>query len=400
MKILIIGSSSKEHALVWKIAQSKKLTKIFVAPGNPGCAQESKTTNIEIMSDNFNKLIAFAKHQAIDCVIPGTESSLISGITDQLQSVGITCFGPTLAAARLGGSTLWTQSFVLRHGIPVASHSPYAFSDSVKQSNPDITLSLSTLIDGYHILPLGLVRKYKRRDSSLVSPQTTGMAAFSDSDSGFGFGFGFGFGSNHSSGSDPSITPESIQEKAIEQIIRPCILGMLKEGYPFMGFLHTEIHVTDKGEVQLVEFKCCLEDLESQVILPRLGDDLLQLIKSTLSARLDNLAFQMDPRKAFVLTLTSKGYPESYETGKPISGLSSLFQQRNSDNKLPNNQSWKKIFHSGTRNEKGVLVTNGGRVLCITVIDQDLQKAKDLAYATAHNIQWDGKYFREDLVAG
>ncbi len=418
MKILIVGSGGREHALAWKTAQSPQVTKVFVAPGNAGTAQETKIENIPIKADDITALINFAQQNAVDLTIIGPEQPLVKGIVDEFQQLGLRCFGPTKAAAQLEGSKAFTKDFLDRHNIPTAQYANFTDITQaiayIHQMNVPIVIkadglaagkgviiahtqteaiqavqdmlagnvfgeaghrvvieeflegeeaSFICMVDGEHILPLATSQDHKARDNGDNGPNTGGMGAYSPA---------------------PVITSD-MHEKIMHEIIKPTVQGMITEGYPYTGFLYAGVMIDAEGNPKVLEYNCRLGDPETQPILLRLRSDLVELCLATLEKRLQDITVEWDSRTALGVVLASGGYPAQYATGLVIDGLSKVAQLEG------------KIFHAGTRENNQNILTAGGRVLCACALGNSVQEAQSNAYALVKHIHWEHLYYRTDI---
>jgi phosphoribosylamine---glycine ligase len=417
MKVLIVGSGGREHALAWKVVQSHLVTQVFVAPGNAGTTLESKVQNIPLSVDQISELVNFAQTNAIDLTIIGPEAPLAAGIVDRFQAVGLRCFGPSAEAAQLESSKVFCKNFLKRHHIPTAFYE--TFTDLAKatafieqQSLPIVIkasglasgkgviiahtkeeaietienmlsghsfgaaaaeivieqflegeeISFIAMVDGNHILPLATSQDHKTRDNGDVGPNTGGMGAYSPA---------------------PLVTP-ALQEAIMAQVMRPTVEGMKAEKIPFTGFLYAGLMIKN-GQINVLEFNCRFGDPETQPILMRMQSDLVPLCLQALEGTLDKATITWDPRFAVGVVLASEGYPGTYTKGKKIDGLA---------NPLPSHC---KIFHSGTKLLKDDVVTDGGRVLCITGLGDTLLEAQKQAYDAIQQVHFEGVFYRHDI---
>jgi len=416
MKILIIGSGGREHALAWKVAQSEKVQKVFVAPGNAGTAQEPKLENIPI--DDIQSLVNFAQQNAIDLTIVGPELPLVAGIVDKFQEVGLACFGPSKAAAQLEGSKVFTKEFLSRHNIPTATYAHFTEIDKatayIHQVGAPIVVkadglaagkgvivaqteneaiaavqdmlagnifgeaghrvlieeflqgeeaSFTCIVDGEHILPLATSQDHKARDDGDKGPNTGGMGAYSPA---------------------PVIT-KKIHARITTDIIGPTVRGMAAEGCPYTGFLYAGLMIDARGNPKILEYNCRFGDPETQPIMLRLRSDLVELCQAALDKRLHELTPVWDSRAALGVVLAAGGYPALYENGLVIKGLSYAAALEG------------KIFHAGTIEKEGQIATAGGRVLCACALGKTVHEAQSNAYALLKPIQWEGLYYRTDI---
>jgi phosphoribosylamine--glycine ligase len=418
MKVLIVGSGGREHALAWKCAQAARVTEVLVAPGNAGTAREPKVRNVEIAADDIAGLTRLAQEEGIDLTIIGPEGPLVAGIVDSFKHRGLQCFGPTRKPAQLEGSKAFTKEFLSRHGIPTAKSATFTrdtFDPSYvqKQRTPivvkasglaagkgvvivdSVTEAIATaramfdgqfgeageqviieeflegeeasfivMADGKNILPFASSQDHKRRDDGDHGPNTGGMGAYSPA---------------------PVVTP-AMHARIMKQVIEPTIRGLAKDGMPYTGFLYAGIMVAPDGTPNVLEFNCRFGDPETQPIMMRLESDLTELCEAALAGRLDQVKAKWDARAALGVVLAAGGYPESVRTGDVIEGLDEA-------GKLPG-----KVFHAGTRlDEEGRVVTQGGRVLCAVGLGANVRDAQREAYALADAIHWNGVQYRRDI---
>ncbi len=418
MKILIVGSGGREHALAWKAAQSPRVSKVYVAPGNAGTGMEAKLENVPIKEEDIKGLINFAKTQDIGFTLVGPEAPLVAGIVDEFQAAGLRCFGPSRAAARLEGSKAFTKDFLKRHHIPSADYQVFTDLDeatdyihnhpmplvikadglaagkgviiariraeaigavqkmlsgkSFGEAGRLVVLedflegeevSFTCMVDGEHVLPLATSQDHKARDDGDTGPNTGGMGAYSPA---------------------PVITP-GLHDRIMEEIIRPTVAGLAAEGCPYTGFLYAGLMIDHEGNPKVLEYNCRFGDPETQPIIMRLQSSLVDLCEAALEGRLDKMKIKWDPRPALCVVMVANGYPEGYEKGKSINYLPPLpsLEQR--------------IFHAGTAMKNGKLVTNGGRVLSTCAIGRNVTDAQAKAYRLARQIHWEDAYYRTDI---
>lgn len=417
MKILIVGSGGREHALAWKIAKSEKVTQIFVAPGNPGTVLESKVTNVDISATDIDALVAFAKEFRLDLTVIGPEAPLSLGVVDRFNEEGLACFGPTQKAAQLESSKAFAKAFMVKEGIPTAAyqsfHNPNLAKAYVrKQSLPivikadglaagkgvviaeSLTLAEQTIdamlqgkqfgeagqrivieeflkgeeasfiaiCDGKHAIAFASSQDHKARDEGDKGPNTGGMGAYSPA---------------------PIVTP-SIEEKVLKEVIQPALSGMANAGTPYVGFLYAGLMIAPNGDFKVLEFNCRLGDPEAEVLLMRLTSDLVELCQMALKQQLHRYQITWDPRPALGVVLASGGYPDHFQKGFTIDGLEELLANC-------------KIFHASTALHEGKVVNNGGRVLCVCAIAESLPIAKAQTYAQINKIHWEGMFYRKDI---
>ncbi|MBV1909983.1 MAG: phosphoribosylamine--glycine ligase [Kangiellaceae bacterium] len=417
MKILVIGSGGREHALAWKAAQSNEVSQVFVAPGNAGTAQEDKVQNVAIDSEDIDALLVFTQQEAIDLTIVGPEAPLCLGIVDTFTEAGQKCFGPTKGAAQLEGSKAFTKDFLARNNIPTAAYCNFteieAAKNYVKEVGTPIVIkadglaagkgviiaeteqhafeaiddmlagnkfgdaghrvvveeflvgeeaSFIVMVDGKNILPLATSQDHKARDNGDKGPNTGGMGAYSPA----------------------AVVTKEMHDTIMQQVIVPTVEGMTKEGNPYTGFLYAGIMISPEGIPKVLEYNCRFGDPETQPILSRLKSDIATLCLAALDKKLDQTSIEWDSRFAVGIVMAAGGYPESYAKGEVISGL---------DNQLEHT----KVFHAGTALDNGNIVTSGGRVLCVVALGDSVSEAQSLAYDRVSNIQWNKVYYRNDI---
>ena len=417
MKILVIGGGGREHALAWKAAQSKKVDIVYVAPGNAGTAHEPKMENVAIDAEDISALTAFAKAKQIDLTIVGPEAPLVLGVVDAFQAAGLRCFGPTQGAAQLEGSKAFTKDFLARHHIPTAAYGNFTDVDEaiayIRQQGAPIVVkadglaagkgvilaqtedeaiasvkdmlagnafgeaghrvvieeflsgeeaSFIVMVDGEHILPMATSQDHKARDDGDTGPNTGGMGAYSPA---------------------PVVTPE-IHARVMREVIEPTVRGMAAEGHPYTGFLYAGLMVSADGTPKVLEYNCRFGDPETQPILMRLKSDLVTLCNTALDGKLDTINTEWDPRPSLGVVLAAGGYPDSYNKGDIIEGL-------------PADTPISKVFHAGTAEKDGQIVTNGGRVLCAVALGDSVAAAQKQAYQLVDQIHWNGMYCRRDI---
>jgi len=420
MKVLIIGSGGREHALAWKVAQTPEVEHVFVAPGNAGTATEPKVSNVAIDVQAIPELKAFALEQGIGLCIVGPEASLALGVVDQFNQAGIPCFGPTQAAAQLESSKVFSKDFMQRHEIPTARYGSFTAVDEAKaylaqqtfpivikadglaqgkgvviaetqdealdaidsmlteqrfgQASHSIVieeflegeeLSFIAMVDtAQHILPFASSQDHKRRDDHDVGPNTGGMGAYSPS----------------------PLLNAALEQKVMKDIMHATVQALAKEGIPYSGFLYAGLMIDAKGEPRVLEFNCRLGDPETQPLLMRLQSDLVELCLSALTGSLDKAAIQWDPRPALGVVMCSEGYPSDYLKDLEISGLDQA-------NALPDT----KVFHAGTVQKNNQILTQGGRVVCVTALGKSIAEAQKHAYVACKLIHWPGCFYRSDI---
>ncbi|HWD21978.1 MAG TPA: phosphoribosylamine--glycine ligase [Burkholderiales bacterium] len=415
MKLLVIGSGGREHAIAWKLAQSPRVQKVFVAPGNGGTATESGLQNVGITA--IADLVAFARSENVQLTVVGPEAPLAAGVVDAFRDAGLRIFGPTRAAAQLESSKDFAKSFMARHGIPTALHRTFLSADLAKafvsQRGAPIVIkadglaagkgvvvaasiqeahaaiermmtqrslgeagarlvveeflqgeeaSFIVMSDGVNVLPLATSQDHKRLRDGDEGPNTGGMGAYSPA---------------------PAVTPK-VHARVMREIIQPAVQGMAQDGTPYVGFLYAGLMIDKEGNPKTLEFNCRLGDPETQPIMLRLKSDLLELIERAVGGALSEAEADWDRRTALGVVLAAHGYPEEPRKGDAITGL-------------PAPQPDCRVFHAGTRLEGKTLVTSGGRVLCVTALGDSVRIARTRAYEAVERIRFDGVQYRRDI---
>jgi phosphoribosylamine--glycine ligase len=415
MRVLVIGSGGREHALAWKLSQSPRASRVFVAPGNAGTAAEEGVDNVALAS--IPDLVAFARDEGIALTVVGPEAPLAEGVVDAFQAEGLKIFGPNRRAAQLESSKDFAKAFMVRHGIPTAAYATFgdaaaAHAHIERHGAPivvkadglaagkgvvvastaadahaavDMTLeqhrlgaagarvvieqflegeeaSFIVLADGRNVLPLASSQDHKRLLDGDRGPNTGGMGAYSPA---------------------PVITPR-IHAKVMREVILPTIAGMEKDGAPYVGFLYAGLMIDVAGSVTVLEFNCRLGDPETQPIMMRLKSDLLALIELALHAGLDQAQAQWDPRVALGVVLAAHGYPEAPRKGDAIEGLPAAGEDY-------------RVFHAGTALDGATVRVNGGRVLTVTALGHNVKTAQRRAYEVVGRIHFDGMQLRRDI---
>jgi len=418
MKILVIGSGGREHALAWKLAQSPRVAKVYVAPGNAGTAREAKCENVGIQATDVPALFAFARDRAIDLTVVGPEAPLAAGVVDTFRDGGLRIFGPTREAAQLESSKAFAKDFLARHRIPTAEYrvftelnpaldyihdrgAPIVIKadglaagkgvvvamtqaeaiDAVRdmlggqfgQAGARVVIeefldgeeaSFICMVDGQNILPMATSQDHKRVGEGDTGPNTGGMGAYSPA---------------------PVVTP-AIEARIMREIMEPTVRGMALDGLPYTGFLYAGIMIDQSGAPKVLEFNCRFGDPETQPIMMRLKSDLVGLLEAGIDGRLDAVGAAWDPRVALGVVMAAGGYPGEIRTADVIEGL---------DTPQPE---YVKVFHAGTRlDEAGRVVTSGGRVLCVTALGETVHEAQQRAYAAVDTIHFAGGFCRRDI---
>ena len=419
MKLLVIGSGGREHALAWKLAQSPRVGEVLVAPGNAGTACEPKCRNVEVSADDIDGLLRLAIGEGVALTLVGPEGPLVAGVVDRFREEGLRIFGPSADAARLEGSKAFAKDFLARHGIPSARYAVFTelepalvylrkqgapivvkadglaagkgviVAQSLDEAEAAVTdmlagnrfgeagsrvvieeflegeeASFICMVDGRHALPMASSQDHKRVGDGDTGLNTGGMGAYSPA---------------------PVITPE-VHERIMRQVIEPTVSGMLADGAAFTGFLYAGLMIDADGQPRVIEFNVRFGDPETQPILMRLDSDLLDLIEAALNRQLDRARPVWDARPALGVVMAAGGYPQSPRTGDAIRGL---------DAPVPEEV---RVFHAGTRlGESDDVLTAGGRVLTVCALGEDLAAARASAYAVIKGIGWNGEFHRTDI---
>ncbi|OYY95456.1 MAG: phosphoribosylamine--glycine ligase [Hydrogenophilales bacterium 28-61-23] len=423
MKLLVIGSGGREHALAWRLKQSPRIQKVYVAPGNGGTAREEGVENIDISA--IPELVAFALKEGIHLTVVGPEAPLAAGVVDAFRAAGLKIFGPTQAAAQLESSKDFAKQFMARHNIPTAAFATFsdataahAYLDArgapivikadglaagkgvVVAATPqeahaavDMMLadnalgnagarvvieeclfgeeaSFIVMVDGEQVLPLATSQDHKRLLDGDLGPNTGGMGAYSPA---------------------PVVTPE-IHAKAMREVIRPVVAGMKAEGATFTGFLYAGLMISPDGQIKVLEFNCRMGDPETQPIMMRLKSDLVTLLEAAVDGRLDQVEAEWDRRFALGVVMAAAGYPDNPRKGDAITGL----DEAGAPGKYSGGNDYH-VFHAGTAVQDDQIVTAGGRVLCVTALGDTVKMAQTRAYRAAEDIDFAGRQMRRDI---
>lgn len=416
MKILVIGSGGREHALAWRLAQSPRLQKVYVAPGNAGTAADPAMENVSVT--DIPGLIAFVRRENIALTVVGPEAPLAAGVVDAFRAVGLPIFGPTKACAQLESSKDFAKQFMVRHHIPTAKYETFTDAGlahayveaqgapivikadglaagkgvvvamTLEEAHAAIDMmlvgnkmgdagarvvveefmqgeeaSFIVMADGRHALAMATSQDHKRLLDGDKGPNTGGMGAYSPA---------------------PVVTPK-VHARVMREIINPTLAGMAAEGMPYTGFLYAGLMIDASGAPRVVEFNCRFGDPETQPIMMRLKTDLIELIEAALAGQLDSAAADWDRRVALGVVLAAHGYPDSPRKGDVISGL---------DTPEPENA---RIFHAGTAIQDGKTVVSGGRVLCVTALGESVREAQAHAYELLGQVHFEGMQYRHDI---
>jgi phosphoribosylamine--glycine ligase len=418
MKVLVIGGGGREHALAWKAALSPLVDQVFVAPGNAGTALEEHIENVDIDGEDIPALLDFALKKQIDLTIVGPEAALVKGIVDTFTAAGLKIFGPTGAAAQLEGSKAFTKDFLQRHDIPTAFYGNFTeigpaiayieekgapivvkadglaagkgvilaqtkdeaiaavkdmlagnkFGDAgarvvIEEFLYGEEASFICMVDGKNILPMASSQDHKARDNGDKGPNTGGMGAYSPA---------------------PVVTPE-MHDRIMHMVIEPTVKGMAGEGNSFTGFLYAGVMINEQGIPKVLEYNVRFGDPETQPIMMRLKSDLVQHCLDAIAGKLDQAVAQWDERTSLGVVMAAGGYPDSYDKGDVISGLENTESEST------------KVFHAGTIEKDGNVVTNGGRVLCAVALGNTVTEAQEKAYQVVDKISWNNVYYRTDI---
>ena len=419
MNVLVIGGGGREHAIAWKLAQSRKTTRVYVAPGNGGTARSPDLVNLDIT--DVRALREWALANKIGLTVVGPEAPLAAGVVDEFRAHGLRIFGPTKAAAQLESSKAFSKAFMRRHGIPTADYDTFtdpalahAFVDrlgapivikadglaagkgvvvamTLQEAHDAVDFmlvdnkygavhneggarvvieeflageeaSFIVLCDGKNVAALATSQDHKRLQDGDAGPNTGGMGAYSPA---------------------PVVTAD-VHARAMREIILPTVRGMEKDGIPYTGFLYAGLMIDAQGHAKTLEFNCRMGDPETQPILMRLKSDLLDVLAAAIDGKLDQIELQWDRRTALGVVMAAHGYPEAPRKGDAIQGL-------------PQDQDDAMVFHAGTVLEDGVVRTSGGRVLCVTALGDNVRQAQQRAYDVARGIHFDGAQYRRDI---
>jgi len=415
MKILVIGNGGREHALAWKLARSPRSTKIFVAPGNAGTAREEGVVNVPITG--IPELVEFALAEKIVLTVVGPEAPLAAGVVDAFRAAGLKIFGPSQAAAQLESSKDYAKAFMVRHGIPTAAYDTFTdtalahayinrhgapivikadglaagkgvvVAQTVEEAHAAVDMMLEgnklgsagarvvieeclvgeeasfiVMADGQHVLPLATSQDHKRLKDGDQGPNTGGMGAYSPA---------------------PVVTPE-LHAKVMREVILPTMAGMAKDGIAYTGFLYAGLMIDPQGNAKVLEFNCRMGDPETQPIMMRLKSDFITLVEHAVNGTLDQVEAEWDRRAALGVVMAAANYPDTPRKGDAITGLPAAGEDYH-------------VFHAGTAEAEGKVVTSGGRVLCVTALGDKISLAQRRAYEIADQIHFDGGQMRRDI---
>lgn len=418
MKVLVTGNGGREHALAWRASLGESVSRVYVAPGNAGTAQEANVENVSIAVDDFAGLAGFAEREGIDLTIIGPEAPLVDGFADYFNERGLRCFGPSRKAAQLEGSKAYTKAFLHRWGIPTAASETFtalaeakahvrecpmpvvvkadglaagkgvviaqtgaeaeaavesmlsgaAFGDAgrcvvVEEFLQGEEASFIALCDGRTALPFASSQDHKAAFDGDSGPNTGGMGAYSPA----------------------PVVSDAVHARIMDEIIKPTLRGMAAEGAPYLGFLYAGLMIAADGSPKVIEFNCRFGDPEAQPVMMRLKSDLAALCSAALDGELKSQTLRWDERAALGVVMASGGYPGKYATGHPITGLDAA--------EAPDC----KVFHAGTQLDDGAVLTSGGRVLCVTGLGGNVTEACEKAYQGAARISWQDARYRSDI---
>ncbi len=417
LTVLVVGGGGREHAIAWKLAQSARVARVLVAPGNAGTAREPGIENVPVQAEDIEGLIALARGRSVDLTVVGPEAPLVAGITDRFAAQGLRIFGPSAAAARLEGSKAFTKAFLASHGIPTAHHAeftdPAAAAAHVRTQGAPIVIkadglaagkgvvvarseaealaavanmlsgqafgdagrrivieehlageeaSFICVVGGGEAVPLASSQDHKAAGEGDTGPNTGGMGAYSPA----------------------PVVDKTVHTRIMREIVRPTVAGLAAAGMPYTGFLYAGVMIGANGAPRVIEFNCRLGDPETQPLLLRLRSDLLDLVEAALDGHLSKVHPQWDDRAALGVVMAAAGYPGRYDRGHPIAGL---------DADMPHTR----VFHSGTTGDGDRIVTAGGRVLCVCGLGENVAEARRRTLDRVSMIAWDGAWYRRDI---
>lgn len=418
MKVLVIGSGGREHALAWKLAQSPRVDEVIVAPGNAGTATEAKCRNVAIKVTDIEGLLALAREEGVGLTVVGPEVPLVAGVVDRFRVAGQRIFGPTAAAAQLEGSKAFAKDFLARHGIPTAFYAVHTDVDAalayVREKGAPIVVkadglaagkgvivamtldeaeaavrdmlsgnafgdagarvvieeflegeeaSFISMVDGTTALPMATSQDHKRVGDGDTGPNTGGMGAYSPA---------------------PVVTPE-VHARVMREVVNPTVQGMIADGVPFTGFLYAGLMIDAGGAPKVIEFNVRFGDPETQPVMLRLQSDLVDLVEAAIDGRLDVTQAQWDPRPSLGVVMAAAPYPDTPRTGDVIVGLDEV-------------PATAKVFHAGTAlDAEGHVVSAGGRVLCVAALGESVSDAQRNAYAGVDKVRWTNEFHRTDI---
>ncbi|MCY4350047.1 MAG: phosphoribosylamine--glycine ligase [Thiotrichales bacterium] len=417
LTVLVVGGGGREHALAWKLAQSPRVARVLVAPGNAGTAREPGVENVPVRAEDIEGLIALARERSVDLTVVGPEASLVAGIADRFAAQGLRIFGPSAAAARLEGSKAFTKAFLAGHGIPTARYAEFtdpataaahvrtqdapivikadglaagkgvvvaqseaealaavhdmlsgqAFGDAgrrivIEECLTGEEASFICVVGGGEAMPLASSQDHKAAGEGDTGPNTGGMGAYSPA----------------------PVVDETVHARIMREIIHPTVEGLAAAGTPYTGFLYAGLMIDGDGAPRVIEFNCRLGDPETQPLLLRLRSDLLDLVEAALDGELPKVHPEWDARTALGVVMAAAGYPGRYDKGHPITGL---------DADMPHTR----VFHAGTAGDGDRIVTAGGRVLCVCGLGEGVAEAQRRTLDRVSTIDWPGAWHRRDI---
>ena len=416
MKVLIIGSGGREHALAWKCAQDNFVSNVFVSPGNAGTHLEEKVSNVEIDINNFNAIEDFCINESIKLVIIGPEQPLVEGLTNYLHSKNINTFGPSKEAAQLEGSKTFSKDFFVKYNIPTAEYESFDDFDSalkyLDQINYPTVIKADGLAAGKGVIICSNMKEAEEALVSIFKDNAFGAAgsrvvieeflegeeasfiavvskdkiiplATSQDHKAIGDGdVGLNTGGMGAYSPAPIVTNE-LHKKILDEVMYPTMEGLIKEGSPYLGFLYAGLMIKD-NKIKVLEFNCRFGDPETQPILLRLQSSLVELCNAAINDELDSYSIEWTDKHSCGVVIASQGYPENYESNKEV-------------NINHHDDKGNKLFHAGTKYEDNKILTSGGRVFCATALGNDLKEAQQNAYNLVEKVEFDGSYFRKDI---
>lgn len=422
MNILVIGGGGREHAIAWKLATSRAVDQVFLAPGNPGALLDKKLTGLPLATSDHDALIKFCQEQSIHYTVVGPEVPLASGLVDAFQAAGLKCFGPTQAAAQLESSKIFCKQFLERHNIQTARAASFediqAAKDYIDEHGAPIVIKSDGLAAGKGVVVAHDLEEAHQALDRMMSPHHLDQASNRVLIEQFIEGEEVSFmvmvdtqghctaltsSQDHKAKLDGDLGPntggmgacspatimnEAMHARVMRDIIEPTLKGMAAENRPYQGFLYAGLMIAKDGTPYVLEYNCRMGDPETQPILMRLESDLAQLITAALDGRLDQFTLRWDTRPSVGVVLCADGYPDNTRTGDPILGLNDLTQSN-----------YFKCFFAGVKaDESGHLITGGGRVLCLTALADDLTQARNIVYTEAKKLHWPGIHYRTDIA--
>lgn len=418
MKVLVIGQGGREHTLVWKFKQSPRVSKVYCAPGNGGIASIAEI--VPFKEDQIKELIHFAQKEGIDLTFVGPENPLLDGIVDQFEEAGLRIYGPRKNAAIIEGSKSFAKDLMKKYNIPTGHYEVFTSQEDaityLEQQGAPIVIKADGLAAGKGVVVAGTLDEAKQAVQEMMaeakfgeaghrvvieeflSGQELSLMAFVDGDvvipmvpaqdhkPAYDGDKGPNTGGMGAYSPVPQMSEAEVED-AVQTVLLPTAKAMIKEGRPFTGILYAGLMMTTEG-AKVIEFNARFGDPETEVVLPRLKTDLIEIIEATLDHKLDQLQVEWSDQAAVTVVLASEGYPNSYPKGKIIKGTEQWLEEEDTV-----------IFHAGTKMEDGELITSGGRVLAVTGLDKDLASAKYKAYQAIQSIHFDGMHYRKDIGA-